>query len=341
MKRAREIVKSALSTAFVASGLVYAISRWRRRTLGPRLMVLGYHRVVDELPGNGPLNPSLCITRDHFRRQMLQLRERYEILPLDEAIRAIRGEHPLERDACAITFDDGYRDVYTHARPILRELGIPAAVFVPSGYVGSPRPLPHDRLYAALWRAGAPDPAGAVERLIELHPAVELARIADSLEVRTGGGVEIDARVLDEDELRALAADGWEIGAHTVGHVVLTHEPAARVRKELDESRRVLEELTDRPCRFFAYCNGLHSPRVVSEVRRAGFEAALTTCDKLNFAGGDPLRVGRKVLWQAHTLGPDGRWSATVSAAHLHDLFGTLGLTTPVDGEVRKEPQCA
>jgi peptidoglycan/xylan/chitin deacetylase (PgdA/CDA1 family) len=340
MSRLRELAKSALSTAFVASGLVDSISRWRRRAVGPRVMVLGYHRVVDEIELDRPSNPSLCITREHFRRQMFQVRERYEVLPLEEAIRAIRGERSLERDACAITFDDGYRDVYTHARPILRELGLPATVFVPSGFVGSPRPLPHDRLYAALWRAGAPDPAGAVEYLIGRHSAVELDRMTDALELRTGGAIDPSLRVLEPEELRGLCDDGWEIGAHTVGHVVLTHEPPARVSAELEQSRRSLEELTDRPCRYFAYCNGLHSPSVVAEVRRAGFEGAITTCDRPNSSGGDPMRVGRKVLWQAHTLGPDGRWSAAISAAHLHDLFGTLGLTTPVDGEVTKDSSC-
>src|SRR5205823_5932248 len=150
----------------------------------------GYHRVVDRIEHGGPSNPSLCITREHFRRQMLQVRERFEVLPLDEAIRAIRGERPLERDACALTFDDGYRDVYTHARPILAELGLPAAVFVPSGFVGSRRPLPHDRLYAALWRAGAPDPGDAVERLIARRRADELELITDALELRSGGPID-------------------------------------------------------------------------------------------------------------------------------------------------------
>jgi peptidoglycan/xylan/chitin deacetylase (PgdA/CDA1 family) len=339
--RTRTLVKAALSTAFVSSGLAWGFARLRRRTFGPRVIVLGYHRVVDRIPLDGPSNPSLCISSDHFRRQMLQLRERFEVLPLAHAVRAIRGELRLTRDACTITFDDGYHDVYARARPILRELAIPAAVFVPSGFVDSPRPLSHDRLYTAFYRAGVPNPAATVERFIAELPAAALERIADELEARTGAGAQGAPRVLSAAELRALADDGWEIGGHTVGHVVLTHEPPARVDRELADSRRALEEISQRECRYFAYCNGLYDRAVVAAVQRAGFEGALTTYDRMNRVGDDPLRIGRKVLWQAHTLGPDGRWSAALSAAHLADLFGTLGLTTPVDGEVAKEEPCA
>jgi hypothetical protein len=134
--------------------------------------------------------------------------------------------------------------------------------------------------------------------------------------------------------VRALADDGWEIGSHTVGHVVLTHEPPWRMRRELARSKHALEQWSGRRCRYFAYCNGLHSPRLVAELRRLGYEGALTTCDRPNRVGGDRFRVHRKVLWEGHARGPGGRWSPSLSLAHMHNLFGALGLTRPLDGEV-------
>ena len=68
----------------------------------------------------------------------------------------VAGEIDLPHDAAAVTFDDGYRDVLLRADPILRELGIPATVFVPTGFAeatGRDQLLPHDRLYAAAWAA--------------------------------------------------------------------------------------------------------------------------------------------------------------------------------------------
>src|SRR5439155_7184630 len=100
-----------------------------------------------------PINPALCISSDSFRRQMIQVRERFQVLSLTDAVRALDGELALSGDACAITFDDGYHDVYLRARPILAELGMPATVFVSTGFALSGEYLTHDRLYAAFWQA--------------------------------------------------------------------------------------------------------------------------------------------------------------------------------------------
>jgi peptidoglycan/xylan/chitin deacetylase (PgdA/CDA1 family) len=336
------------------AGLLVDSAAWRlwSRVRAPRIHVLGYHRVVDALDEQGPINPSLCITTDAFRRQMQQVKERFTVLGLGDAAHALSGERVLdgERDACVLTFDDGYRDVLERARPVLAALGLPATVFVPTGYAGRARQLPHDRLYAALWalrrrrrpidvlppaaaRALASDgPGAAVDVLIAALTGDALERLIAALDppaLDDPGG-----QVLAPDELRALAEAGWEIGAHTVEHVVLTRDPPARVEHELMQARRDIERWTGRPCRFFAYCNGYHSATLRAAVRRAGYLAAVTTCDRPNGRGVDPLRIGRKVMWQGHACGLDGRWSATASAAHLHDLFGDLGLTRPVDGEV-------
>ncbi|MGZ3442753.1 MAG: polysaccharide deacetylase family protein [Polyangia bacterium] len=361
----RDWIKLGLATCVEGSGLGLAGRALRTYVAGARIHVLGYHRVVDRIDFDGAVNPSLCITTDAFRRQMEQLRARFVILPLSYVVRAVAGEISIPHDAAAVTFDDGYRDVLLRADPILRELAIPATVFIPTGFAqaaGSARILPHDRLYAGAWAArrsgrgfaGVGDsetelllsraervlathgPAGVVEDLIGAAPAATLARIIDQLEAAFGPPpLDEGARVLAPAEVRTLADRGWEIGGHTVGHVVLTHESPEEQRRQLVSSKAALESWSGQPCRYFAYCNGYHSPSLVRELRRAGYEGAVTTCDRPNpSTGGDPFRITRKVLWEAHTRDPAGAFSPSLSAAHLHDTFGTLGLTTPVDGEV-------
>ncbi len=272
---------------------------------------------------------------------MEQLRERFVVLPLSYVARAVAGEIDLPHDAAAVTFDDGYRDVLLRAAPILRELDIPATVFVPTGFAaasGRDAILPHDRLYAAAWAAqqsgrglaGLGDtetalllsraervlascgPAGVVENLIGAAPAAHARAPHRACCESTFGAAPLDdgARVLAPDEVRALADLGWEIGAHTIGHVVLTHETADEQRRQLVEPKAALESWSGRPCRYFAYCNGYHSPALVAELRRAGYEGAVTTCDRPNrVGGGDPFRITRKVLWEAHARGPSGALS--------------------------------
>ena len=48
---------------------------------------------------------------------------------------------PPSSRTLAVTFDDGYRSVLTHARPILERLGLPATVFVPTDFVGATSPM--------------------------------------------------------------------------------------------------------------------------------------------------------------------------------------------------------
>lgn len=358
-------VKLGLAGGLEGSGLGEVARLVRTWVAGARIHVLAYHRVVDALPEDGPINPSLCITADVFRRQMEQLRRQFLVLPLSYVVRAIEGELEVPHDAVAVTFDDGYRDVRLRAAPVLAELGIPATVFIPTGFAeaeGRARLLPHDRLYAALWAAGrrglalgrlgdsetalllsraaramdVAGPAAAVEDLIRATPAATLGRIIDALEAAAGAPpLDEGAAVLAPAEVRGLADAGWEIGAHTVGHVVLTHEAPSERRRQLVTSKADLERWSGRPCRYFAYCNGFHNPHLVAELRRAGYEGAVTTCDRPNLVGrGDRFRISRKVLWEAHARGPHGRFSPALSTANLHDSFGALGLTAPVDGEV-------
>src|SRR5262249_20282924 len=157
------------------------------------------------------------------------------VLSLDEAIAVIEGHRRLDRDAVALTFDDGYRDLHTRVMPILSRLALPATVFVPTGYLDGGH-LTHDRLHAALWTAwqhkldlGIPpvEPPfeTAVEALIARLPARALRQIADAWETVTGPPpLDRDAHVLSPAQLRDLSAAGWEIGAHTVEHAVLSRE---------------------------------------------------------------------------------------------------------------------
>ena len=74
---------------------------------------------------------------------------------MDEAFRRMSAEvrRPAKRrswDLAVVTFDDGYVGVYEQALPVLRELHIPAVVYVPTGYVGTCHRLLHDRLHASL-----------------------------------------------------------------------------------------------------------------------------------------------------------------------------------------------
>jgi len=101
------------------------------------------------------------------------------------------GTRQAARDVATITFDDGYRDVYAHAFPVMRDPARPGVVYVPSVFVGTDRRLGHDRLFTALRRmrergigpmavgAGQPGERWLIDVLERESPAGGCAGAAD------------------------------------------------------------------------------------------------------------------------------------------------------------------
>ena len=56
----------------------------------------------------------------------------------------------LPENAIAVTFDDGYRDNYLNAFPILKRYSVPATIFLATGVIGSERSLWHDEIFGLL-----------------------------------------------------------------------------------------------------------------------------------------------------------------------------------------------
>lgn len=360
---ARRGLKVALAGALRATGAAAAVQALRRRQAGGvRVLVIAYHRVTQDYGASVKEGlSSLVISTETLRRQLEQLARARELVSLADACRILAappGARP-GRDVVTITFDDGYADVHGLALPILAELRIPATAFISTGYVGTARRLPHDRLHAALTELAArgipPEraalsravqplltgcaaggPAATLDRLIARLGQDALLAVADALDARVGLRQEElppATRVMDWDELRALAAGGVELGGHTVRHAVLTHLGAEEARREVAGCREALADRLGRSPRFFAYPNGYHTPALRRLVAGEGFSGAVTTEDRENVRGGDPLALRRKMVWENTTLGPRG-FSPALATCNLEGVFSALGLARPVGGEI-------
>jgi len=191
-----------------------------------RPVVLCYHAVSADWPAQ------LAVTPERFEQQLrLLVRRGYRGATFAQALSA--------KKALAVTFDDGMRSVLDRAAPILRGLGLPATVFVPTDLVGREGPMS--------W------------------PGVERWH---------GGPHERELVALGWDELRALHAEGWEIASHTRTHARLIRLGDAELREELEGSRARLEAELGEPCRTLAYPYGEADERVIEAARAAGYYAA-------------------------------------------------------------------
>ncbi|HEX9172945.1 MAG TPA: polysaccharide deacetylase family protein [Telluria sp.] len=279
--------------------------------------IISYHRIVttsDPLLDSEP-------NAETFRWQMQLLAECFNVLPLHAALAALDSGDMPPRAVC-ITFDDGYRSVHDLALPILREFALPATVFVTTGYIGSGnmwnekiieavRSLPDGPLDLRAAGLGTRTLHSVDDRqrlLVELTerakylPPVERQTLTDQLIAVAGGGSS-EGLMLTPAMIRALAADGIEIGAHTVTHPILSRIDDDQARHEIAQCRRDLEAITGSPVRYFAYPNGKpgidFDQRHAALAREAGYEAAFSTVVRAAGPGDDRYQLPRSRPWDS------------------------------------------
>ena len=103
-----------------------------------------YHRVAEQTLGVE--NPTVNVTPERFREQLVGLLAQGICgLAADEAgASSAAAGQTIPGSAFAVTFDDGYENNFSHAWPVLRELNVPATIFLATGYLDSDRPFPFD-----------------------------------------------------------------------------------------------------------------------------------------------------------------------------------------------------
>ncbi len=244
----------------------------------PALLVVTYHRIGR--PSECPYYDAVVSAApETFREQVRHLRDNFRTMRLDELIATSDEGLRVAEPSALITFDDGYRDNFEEALPILEGLGAPATFFIPTGFLERPR-LPwwdhaalvikqSMRARIALDRPesmtldleGGPDARrAALMTVIGLYLADRIgdeAGFRRHLEERAEVEVDEDARgralFMTWDQVRHLAASGMAIGSHTHDHRRLASLMEEEQRRELAESRRILERELGRPVEALAY----------------------------------------------------------------------------------------
>lgn len=273
------------------------LRRFRRR-IGRGALILMYHRISAERPDPWSLN----VSPTNFAAQMDALRKIARPVPLDRLAACVR-DSALPRTAVAVTFDDGYADNLTEARPVLERFDIPATLFVAAGYLGLGREFWWDELERLLLRtprlpatlrlavAGEPleftgiQSSSSKQALYQslwqrMQPLQEEERLRVLAELRLWAGTAVAPvyPILTNNQLFAIADGGLvEIGAHTMTHPLLTAMPLTVQHREITQSRIVLERLLGRRISAFSYPYGARMDETVSAVREAGFTHACTT----------------------------------------------------------------
>ncbi len=233
---------------------------------------------------------------DQLEAQCEHLKKHYRPVSITEASEALRGGKRAPDGSVAITVDDGYRDFLVNAWPIFKSYGIPALVYVATDLPDQNTWLWTDQLTHFLIEQGDRGAAVTIKQRLKKIPDEKRRAYLDSLPgLRRTPPPSYEP--LSWDEIRALAKEGVEFGAHTRSHPILSRLPnRERMREEIAGSKQRLEEELGGRVLHFCYPNGTpedYNEEAVEVVRECGFQTAVTAVRGINFARADPLLLRR------------------------------------------------
>jgi peptidoglycan/xylan/chitin deacetylase (PgdA/CDA1 family) len=340
------IVKRAVLQAMVSlmyyTGLLRLYFYLRRQSsVGPDFTILMYHRVIEkDFDPDDPSQAGLVTLAASFERQMKYIAKHYEVVSLETLIERLRdgsrGKHPL----LAVTFDDGWKDNYDIAMPILKKHDLPATVFLTTGSIETGRLLwfhtvgliLRDRLMDAkamsdiLARASLPAVTGRelIEALKKLPPT-DREPVIDAMVESSGIDPDaIDGRrwMLGWGEVRRMAEAGISFGSHGISHTVLTEFGPEEIRREVTASKDLMEKQIGKAVTTFAYPNGDFDTTVRELVAQAGYQGACATGRSATVKGRpDLMALPRKGVHEGMTAGITGRYSPAIFACRVAGLF--------------------
>jgi peptidoglycan/xylan/chitin deacetylase (PgdA/CDA1 family) len=346
-RRLRNIVKSAVASA-IARAHDHGLAPSFRD--GYRPLIVGYHRIVDDYGAEAQVEmPSMLTSRAMFERHLDCIGRSFTFVSLDEIGDRLVNRIPFDRPVAAITFDDGYQDVYEVALPVLERKGIPAAMFVVTDLVGRPSWQIHDRLYHlvakafASWddprqqlygllndlglpahdfkrRSSVTNPMIAVSTLLPGLPQADVHRLMAGLESSVGNGFHNVPLTVTWEQVGDMRRRGFSIGSHTRSHVSLPTESPATIAAELIESKQELEARLGEPVDHFAYPGGHFTPAVVEAVAHAGYRFAYTACAH-DLPQRRLLTLERLLLWEGSSVNGDGEFIPGILTCQAHALW--------------------
>lgn len=296
-----------------------------------RLTVLAYHRVVDlNVPGFDTFKPNVSATPAAFAAQMDFIRRRFNVVGVQDVVAWLYGQGSLLPHPALITFDDGYRDNFDHALPVLCQRNLPALVFLTTNHIGQAAPFYWDFIAYCFQHTsccGADLPLFGWQQWRDEHtrtavmrrwlaalkalPDAEKWQVVRQLPAALGVSVPKDAFAdlhLNWDQVRVMVAAGVDMGAHTQSHPILTRVPLEQARREAIGSKARIEAEIGYPVTTFAYPNGLpadFNPALYAMLTQGGFQAAFTLVPgpaRLAEVRREPMAIRRIFIGHSDTL---------------------------------------
>ncbi len=314
-----------------------------------RLSIATFHRVLPEADRLSYPFPGLVVTPEELDAFLRYFTKHFDCGDLETQHERYLSGQITARPLLAITFDDAQHDNYKYARPVLAKHHVKASFFVPIMAVERQELLWHDRLGFALLNL-LEQANGGRERLMQILNATGLsvkesgnlvsevvgASKGLALETRlklVASLVEMSgishppefARLMTFDEIAELAADGHEIGSHSMTHCLMPECDDRALAYEVAESRRVLQARLGKTIASFCYPNGNSDARTAHAVAQAGYSRAVTTTWGSNGQAAERFQLKRYDMVAKRVQDSTGNFVPALLAFRMSGLYPGLG----------------
>lgn len=227
---------------------------------------LFYHSVSEQpLPHIQHLYPPEPVAR--FEAALRYVKKNYRVVNETELETYRLHGKPLPGRALHLSFDDGFAECFTVARPLLLKYELPCTFFITSGWVDNQRMFYRNKASLCIeqMRSLGHDAAKmiltSVNNALDLNlgDTIDFERWIHQLQASDEPVIDMTAKMLGVDvkdylkerqpymtsgQIKQLHADGFTIGAHTLRHAKLASLPPAEVESEIVDSARFVQELT-------------------------------------------------------------------------------------------------
>ncbi len=267
----------------------FAPFRWANRG---NILILMYHRF-----GEGAAK----ISAEKFELHLEYLKENHRVLSLSEMVESSQNGKTLPPNSVVITIDDGYRDAYEIAFPLLKKFGFAATVYAITDFLDDKCWLWTDLMRYVLLNTqhdsveisfGENDKIktdlsqkletaarlnSRLKKLPNDQKELKIKEIAKDLQVEIPKLPPPEFAPMNWTQAREMDAENVSIESHTVTHPILPNISAEALDFELQTSKKRLEEVLNRRVEHFCYPNGSLNKTVEKAVEKAGYKSATTT----------------------------------------------------------------
>lgn len=320
----------------------------RQRGRG-RLSIATFHRILPEADLQDYPYPGLVVTPEDLDTFLAYFTEHFDCGTLaTQHERYLSGEIS-SRPLLALTFDDAQHDNYCYARPVLARHQVKASFFVPVQAVEKQELLWHDRLGFAVLNL-LKQSHGGKEKLMQILAGAGLSangphRLVSNV-VEASKGLTLDARLrlvealaeasdatpapefarlMTFDEIAELAADGHEIGSHSMTHCLMPECDDRALAYEVGDSRHVLQDRLGLPIESFCYPNGNSDARTAHAVAQTGYRRAVTTTWGYNGQDADQFQLHRCDMTAKRVQDSNGKFMPALLAFRMSGFYPGLG----------------